>query len=72
MFESLELSVEKLVSLKAACQLELDVSLTETGFGQLEDEVWRSIVADWQTVAKSRNLESRNQMLSGPIPVNFA
>jgi hypothetical protein len=30
--------------------------------GQLEDDVWRSIVADW-----SRNLESRNQILSGPI-----
>jgi hypothetical protein len=57
LFESLELSVEKLVSLKAACQLELDVSLKRLvmGFtkigcqlklaGQLEDEVWRSVVA---------------------------
>jgi hypothetical protein len=46
LFESLELSVEKLVSLKAACQFELDVSLTETSFSQLEDEVWRLIMAD--------------------------
>jgi hypothetical protein len=50
LFESLELSVEKLVSLKAACQLELDVSLKQLveGFikigcqlklvGQLEDK----------------------------------
>jgi hypothetical protein len=49
---------------KIGCQLKL--------VGQLEDEVWRSVVVDWQAVAKSRNLESRNQILSGPIPVNFS
>jgi hypothetical protein len=59
------------VSLKAVCQLELDVSLIETGFSQLEDEVWRLIVADWQTIVKSRNLESRNQILNGLILINF-
>jgi hypothetical protein len=34
------------VLLKAACQLELDVSLIKTGFSQLKDKVWRLIVAD--------------------------
>jgi hypothetical protein len=50
LFESRELSVEKLVSLKAACQLDLDVSLkrpvvsfTKIGYGGLNSYMGTSM-----------------------------